>query len=760
MRALYPNLITVKTSIGNSLGGRPIYMVKISDNPDVDENEPELLLNALHHAREPIGLSQLIFFMWHVLENYNSDKEIRTLLNSSELYLVPCVNPDGYVYNQSTNPNGGGMWRKNRRANAGGSFGVDLNRNYSFNFGIDNSGSSPTPSSDTYRGTAAFSEPETVALRNFIDQHQFVTANNYHSYGNYCLYPYDSQNPNNNPEITTCRAASTYLTAENGFRIGNSYETVGYKANGTTLDYEFGERVAKSKIYGFTTEVGTSSDGFWPASSRIIPICNSTIEMNRKTLRISTYYGRATPTGSNVVAQPSGTLRYQFQNFSIKPASYTVTASSLSAAVTAVGPAKTHSGLALLQTTPDSITFTVAANTPTGTSLPFELTVDNGLSAIKDTVTLIYSPSSSCGTPTSLAATNLSETGTTLSWSAVAGISSYALSVKPQSATTWPADITVNATSYGLTGLAPGTNYDWRVKAPCGTYATASFQTSLQTACFNESGGVVVFEAESYRTAVAGTGAAAGRSWTPLNVSTASGGRAMTITGVNLNVQNSLVGPRLDYALNFATTGTYNVWVRMAAGADGVYDDSFHLGLDGTAVTLNPNSPNYNNGSTAWTWIKAAGSTAFRVVVSTPGSHTLNLWMREDGVRVDKFVMTTSSSYVPSETGPAISGPCGTSPVTTASSRVAAEFSGELEAELQVVAYPNPFEQSVTVKVNLNGRSSSLRLIGANGRTYQRATIPATDAERTIQTGTLPSGAYFLEVIRDNERKVVPVRKQ
>ena len=145
MRALYPNLISAKTTIGTSVQGRPLYMVRISDNPDVDENEPEVMLNALHHAREPMSLSQLVFFMWYVLENYSKDKEIRTLINSTELYIVPCVNPDGYVYNQTTNPNGGGLWRKNRKANSGGTYGVDLNRNYSYNYGIDNTGSSPQP---------------------------------------------------------------------------------------------------------------------------------------------------------------------------------------------------------------------------------------------------------------------------------------------------------------------------------------------------------------------------------------------------------------------------------------------------------------------------------------------------------------------------------------------------------------------------------------------------------------------------------------
>ncbi|MBD2753883.1 M14 family metallopeptidase [Spirosoma validum] len=391
MQTLYPNLISVRTSIGNSIQGRPMYMVKISDNPDVDEEEPELMLNALHHAREPIGLSQLIFFMWHLLENYDSDPEIRTLLNSSEMYIVPCVNPDGYVYNQTTNSNGGGMWRKNRRANSGGSFGVDLNRNYGYNWGLDNSGSSPTRSSDTYRGTAAFSEPEIANMRDFMLQHQFVTALNFHAHGNYLTYPFDYQTVNTNPDLDIFKSIATYLTLENGFKTGNSQQTLNYLINGGSNDWQWGEQVAKNKIYGLLPEIGSSSDGFWPASSRIIPLCNTTIEMNKKMLRISTFYGRVTPTGSTTInQQTSRMLRYTFQNYSLKPASYTVTASSSSSYVTSIDAPKTYSGLAMLQSTPDSIGFTIDSNTPSGTPITFELAVDNGLSIQKETITFTY----------------------------------------------------------------------------------------------------------------------------------------------------------------------------------------------------------------------------------------------------------------------------------------------------------------------------------------------------------------------------------
>ena len=96
--------------------------------------------------------------MWSLLEGYNSDEELTYLVNNREMYFVPVVNPDGYVYNQTTNPLGGGLWRKNRSVNSGNCMGVDLNRNFSFEWG-NPFGSSFDPCDNTYRGTEAFSEP-------------------------------------------------------------------------------------------------------------------------------------------------------------------------------------------------------------------------------------------------------------------------------------------------------------------------------------------------------------------------------------------------------------------------------------------------------------------------------------------------------------------------------------------------------------------------------------------------------------------------
>ncbi|HBY70167.1 MAG TPA: hypothetical protein DEG69_21885, partial [Flavobacteriaceae bacterium] len=142
MRAQYPDLITEKEDISSfltegtpdnsttpSIGGNGIKWVKISDNPEnTSEGEPQILYTSLHHAREPLSLSQLVFYMWYLLENYDSNPEVQSIVNNTELYFIPVVNPDGYLYNEKTDPNGGGFWRKNRK----NSYGTDLNRNYDY----------------------------------------------------------------------------------------------------------------------------------------------------------------------------------------------------------------------------------------------------------------------------------------------------------------------------------------------------------------------------------------------------------------------------------------------------------------------------------------------------------------------------------------------------------------------------------------------------------------------------------------------------
>ena len=272
MRRKYPNLISAKDSIGKTNEGRAIWAVKISDNPDIKENEPEIFYNALTHAREQQGMMAVLYFMFHLLENYGTDPEVTYLVNNRELYFLPVVNPDGYVYNEKISPKGGGMWRLNRRNNGNGIFGVDLNKNYGYKWGYDNIGSSPNPQSEMYRGKGPFSEPETQTIRDFCKTHNFLISNSFHSPMN-CIFPPWAYNLKQSPDSTTFNLLIKVATAINGYRNGiYILPPENFPVNGDVDDWMYGETNEKNRIFGVLTEVSNNNDGYWPKPDRILPL--------------------------------------------------------------------------------------------------------------------------------------------------------------------------------------------------------------------------------------------------------------------------------------------------------------------------------------------------------------------------------------------------------------------------------------------------------------------------------------------------------
>ncbi len=280
MKLLFPTLITAKDSIGSTIEGRTIFAVKISDNPASNESsEPEVLYTALHHAREPQGMMTLVYYMWWLLENYGKDPEATYLVNNRQMLFIPVVNPDGYIFNQTTNPDGGGMWRKNRRDNGGTKFGVDLNRNYGpFQmWNAPNGGSSTSSTSDTYRGTSPFSEPETFAISRFLKNHSIKTVFNYHTYGNYLIYPWGYSSAESDDSLLF-RQWTYDMSMNNRYSIGTDLQTVGYSTRGNSDDYFYSDS-GKSRTYAMTPEVGTT--GFWPEMSLIYPLAEENILQNK-----------------------------------------------------------------------------------------------------------------------------------------------------------------------------------------------------------------------------------------------------------------------------------------------------------------------------------------------------------------------------------------------------------------------------------------------------------------------------------------------
>jgi len=178
--------IASKSSIGQTLEGRDIPMVRVKGTGGPTK-KPIVFINGCQHAREWASPMSVMFTMEHLLTQYGVDPRVTDLLNAVEFAFVPMVNGDGYAYTWTPNNR---LWRKNRRDNGGGCFGVDLNRNWDAHWG--QSGASSNPCNDTYRGAAAFSEPETAALRDALDaiKDDLRVHVDVHTYGQWILHPW------------------------------------------------------------------------------------------------------------------------------------------------------------------------------------------------------------------------------------------------------------------------------------------------------------------------------------------------------------------------------------------------------------------------------------------------------------------------------------------------------------------------------------------------------------------------------------------
>ena len=171
----YPDIITIE-SIGKTWENRDIMLATISLNVQNASLKPALLYTGTVHAREWIGNELAVEFIDFLLTNHSSNPKVLDILGKNTLYIVPCLNPDGFEYSRTHFS----FWRKNRRDNKDGTFGVDLNRNFSVGYG-----KSTNTASNVYSGPKPFSEPETQAMKKFVDSKNNITiALDYHSQGN------------------------------------------------------------------------------------------------------------------------------------------------------------------------------------------------------------------------------------------------------------------------------------------------------------------------------------------------------------------------------------------------------------------------------------------------------------------------------------------------------------------------------------------------------------------------------------------------
>jgi len=395
MAFLYPHLISVRKPVGNikTWQNNSIFWVKISDQPELDENEPEILYTGLHHARELISVSQTIYYMWYLLENYEKDPMIKQILDHTELYFIPVVNPDGLNYNIAGYDPAEDVFTRNHRKNMrdndqNGVFdpeidGVDLNRNYGHEWGHDDEGSSSFEGSDTYRGPAPFSEPETQAVKFLCDNHDFQLALNYHSYGNLLVYPWGYNNTVT-PDSILFSNYGELLTQLNRFVYGTGMQTVGYITNGDADDWMYGEH----GTYSFTPEVGDPDDGFYPVRERIIPLCQSTVELNLLSARLVNSLIEITDESPRFIQPGVNALDLGFSRFGLLEGEVAIAFNALSPHVLNV-PTSFILDLEKFEAHERNLSFTVDNQIPYGTAVAIEIVCQQGNYIFRDTLTKV-----------------------------------------------------------------------------------------------------------------------------------------------------------------------------------------------------------------------------------------------------------------------------------------------------------------------------------------------------------------------------------
>ena len=332
-----------------------------------------------------------MFYMWYLLENYQTSAEVRALVDNTEMYIIPCINPDGYIYNQTTNPSGGGLWRKNRRHNSDSTYGVDLNRNYGYNWGYDNTGSSPSTTTETYRGTSGFSEPETQATKWFAEHHNFRIAINYHTYSNMLVYPWGYQPSYLCPDSAVFSAYAATMTRKNQFLYGTADQTVGYTTNGDSDDWMYGDQNTVNKIFSMTPEAGSATYGFWPPASALVDVCKENFDLIYYAHKFLLKYIEINDLSPKLVTASSFWFKYQAQRLGLdSPGTYTISLSTYDPNVTVPASVKTISNPALLAKTIDSFQINLSSTIASNSDFSFVVAVSNGVYTYYDTITKRY----------------------------------------------------------------------------------------------------------------------------------------------------------------------------------------------------------------------------------------------------------------------------------------------------------------------------------------------------------------------------------
>lgn len=248
--------------IGNTVQGRDIWAIRMTQGVAGLRlgKRPAVLYQGTTHAREWISTEvPMRLLEWFVAERRAENPEVVDILETTELWFVPVVNPDGYEYTFTTER----LWRKNLQDNDDNDIinnadGVDVNRNYPEHWNWENERSSPVPSNDTYRGETPGSEPETQSNMHLVEaMAKFKFAVSYHSFGQLLLYTqgWQTLTPSADDPIYVALSGTDDDPAIADFNPGVGADL--YTTNGEFTDWAH----ATEGVLGWTPELSEGCEG-------------------------------------------------------------------------------------------------------------------------------------------------------------------------------------------------------------------------------------------------------------------------------------------------------------------------------------------------------------------------------------------------------------------------------------------------------------------------------------------------------------------
>ena len=299
----FPDIINT-SSIGETYLKNQMPLISFKSN--TKSKKSGILFTGMHHAREPVAMMMNIYIILYLISlpiNFRTN-----FLNNINIYFIPIINIDGYIYNSEQYEKYHNLKicevRKNRKPHNNikcnnDSLGIDLNRNYDFYFGIDNIGSSDNPCEEDYRGEKPFSEPETENIKNFIENNNEVKiVINYHTFGNLVITPFNYLKSNDNINKLKENYFEFYkiynefnneANYPKGYIFGNGDKAINYTTNGDATDWFFG----KMNKLSFSPELGNgkrNSENFFPNKNVTFDICQKNLESALYTIQKSNFF--------------------------------------------------------------------------------------------------------------------------------------------------------------------------------------------------------------------------------------------------------------------------------------------------------------------------------------------------------------------------------------------------------------------------------------------------------------------------------------